>query len=752
LLGDRVNRAAPPATVVEFRNSPSRLGSITFPLRENCAQSSNGDCLSTGDGCTLYLQPKYCMGEFDMKGIIARSLGLTIVLAAGALTLTAGDDAKPAKTGIPIVTDWSSRHVVFSHPRTPEQAARLQKDVRYQMQLHRHDARTVSGQVDQYIKTHSWHPRRIRNKRLHRDWSWSLGATASVGATNFPAKYGFLNNVASCLGSTNPDFVVFSTGLASSVSQASIMALTNLYTGCGGQVPGSYWAYDTAGQVTTSPVISYDGTQIAFTQTSTGTGYLVLLKWTSGGTVQTPVSLTAVAANLYPGCTAPCMTELPLGTTDTSSSVYYDYGSDSAFVGDDAGTLHQFTPVFKGTTTTPPAEVMTGSWPAPVGLSSLTSPVHASSGTTYVGDSSGFLYSVDSTGAAIASGQLDFGIGLTEGPVLDSVAGSVYAFSSADAGGTNAGVFQLSTGFIAGDTGTEVTVGAATTGTAPLYDGAFDHTYIYSVTTTGNLYVCGNPGGQPTLYQIPITSGAMGSPIAGPILSTTPGTPCSPLTDVYNSIQQGNGLPQEWVFASVQAAGTNAGCTGVACIMNFKVTQWQPSFQYNLGQEVLDSNLNIEVCENSGQTSGTMPPGWAPATYGTTNDNGVHWRNQGPVLSFPADPYWTASTPYTGGYEIVDSNNNIEIAQPTGGTSGATAPSWATGEGQNTNDNGITWTNLGANPSAGLPAVGGTSGIIIDNTVNNPGGSQVYFGTLAGGCAPGGTGGCAVQASQTGLN
>ncbi|HEV2470348.1 MAG TPA: hypothetical protein VGS78_14250 [Candidatus Sulfotelmatobacter sp.] len=691
-----------------------------------------------------------------MKGIIARSLGLTIVLAAGALTLTAGDAAKPAKTGIPIVTDWSSRHVVFSHPRTPEQAARLQKDVRYQMQLHRHDARTVSSQVDQYIKTHSWQPRRIRNKRLHRDWSWSLGANASVGATNFPAKYGFLNNVATCVGSTNPDFVVFSTGLASSPSQASIMALTNLYSGCSGQVPGSYWAYDTGGQITTSPVISYDGTQIAFTQTSAGTDSLVLLKWASGGTVQAPVSLTPVAAaSDYPGCAAPCMMELPLGTTDTSSSAYYDYGSDTAFVGDDLGNLHQFTPVFKGTTANPPAEVTTGSWPAAVSANPLTSAVHASSGTTYVGDSGGFLYSVDSTGATVtASGQLDFGIGLTEGPILDSVAGSVYAFSSADAGGTNAGVFQLSTAFIAGDTGAEVTVGAATTGTAPLYDGAFDHTYIYSVTTTGNLYVCGNPGGDPTLYQIPITSGAMGTPVAGPILSTTGGTPCSPLTDVYNSVQTGQGLPQEWVFASVQAAGTNAGCTGVSCIMNFKVTQWQPSFNYNRGQEILDSNLNIEVAETSGtgSISGTTPPVWGTHPYDPTVDNGVNWRNQGPVLSFPADPYWTANNPYSGGFEIVDKNNNIEIAQLPGGTSGATAPIWATGEGATTTDGTVTWYNLGSNPSAGLPAVGGTSGIIIDNTVNTPGGSQVYFSTLGGGCAPAGTGGCAVQASQTGLN
>jgi hypothetical protein len=60
-------------------------------------------------------------------------------------------------------------------------------------------------------------------------------------------------------------------------------------------------------------------------------------------------------------------------------------------------------------------------------------------------------------------------------------------------------------------------------------------------------------------------------------------------------------------------------------------------------------------------------------------------------------------------------------------------------------------------PNGGLNATGGSSGIIIDNTTNTTGASQVYFGTLGsqpchgnnGTGSPGqGTGGCAVQASQ----
>ncbi|MFZ0734007.1 MAG: hypothetical protein WAM79_16925 [Candidatus Sulfotelmatobacter sp.] len=690
-----------------------------------------------------------------MKGIIVRSLGLTIVLAAGAVSLTAGDAAKPAKTGIPLVTDWSSRHVIFSHPRTPEQAARIQKDIRYQMQLHRQDSRAVvADQVDEYAATHfRHHPRRRRGRRMHRDWSWDLGSGASVGASNFPAKYSFSSSVATCVGSAKPDFVVYGTGLPGSVgAQGDIIALTNLYAGCGGQVPGTYWSYNTGGTVNTSPVFSFDGTQLAFTQTNGTSASLVLLKWSGfDGLVQNPaMDLATAVPSGYLACAAPCMTSFSLGVNDTGSSVYYDYFSDTAWVGDDSGKLHEYTGIFKGT----PTEIMSGGWPASVSSKKLTGAVYnASTGVTYVGDSGGILYSVTSAGFVTASGRLDYGLGLTESPILDASAGSLYAFSSNDNTGF-AGVFQLSTGFTSGSIGTEVKIGTASV-TTPQYDGAFDHDYIYSTNTTGNLYACGNPGGEPTLYQIPISTGMMGAVKTGPIISTTGTTPCSPLIDVYNSIETGSGLPQEWVFLSTRAAATPVGCGAHSCIMNFKVTQWQPSFTYNVGQEILDSNLNIQVCESSNTISGATPPAWSTGLFSKTSDNLVHWRNQGPVQAFPPPADWTSNTSYDLGAEIIDGNNNMEIVYNLGGgTSGLTPPTWMMVEGQQTTDNDIIWYNLGANPVAGLPAPGGTSGIIIDNTINNPGGSQVYFSNLQDtGCATsGGTGGCAIQASQTVLH
>jgi hypothetical protein len=594
---------------------------------------------------------------------------------------------------------------------------------------------------------------------MHRDWSMDLGPGATIGPTNFPAKYSFSNTVAVCFGSgTQPDFIVYGTGLAGGTTQGDIVAFTNLYDGCPNDPkPASYWSYNTGGTVQTSPVLSLDGTQVAFTQTTGGVASLVLLKWNAfdGPAVQTPLTITGTDPASYAACpTLPCMTAFSLGANDTNSSAYYDYGSDTIWVGDDSGKLHQFTGVFLGT----PAENTSG-WPVTVSATKvLTSAVHDdNTGNTFVGDSTGVLYRVDSGGGITPSAQLDAGTGLAEGPIIDSSAGSVYVFSSNNGG--SAAVVQLTTAFTTGETGTATAIGAATSSAAKQYNGAFDHDYVTAATPTGNLYVCGDPGGLPTIYQIPINNGTMSASKAGPVISTTTETQCSPLTDVYNSILQGAGLPQEWVFASVQAAGTPTPCGTHSCVMNFKVTSWQPNTVYNTGQEILDSNLSIEVAENPLGTSGPIPPIWNSATFSTTGDGGVHWRSQGP-LSAQTPGSWAKNTFFNGGQQIIDTNNNIEIESFLGGgTTSGTEPIWPMTEGTSTPDGGVVWYNLGANPVAALAAPGGTSGIIIDNTVNNPGGSQVYYSTMQDSSCGGnnignggGTGGCAVQASQQGLN
>jgi hypothetical protein len=63
----------------------------------------------------------------------------------------------------------------------------------------------------------------------------------------------------------------------------------------------------------------------------------------------------------------------------------------------------------------------------------------------------------------------------------------------------------------------------------------------------------------------------------------------------------------------------------------------------------------------------------------------------------------------------------------------------------------VGWENLGAIATAALAEAGGTSGIIIDNTVSSAtlaGTSNIYFSTLLGCLGPMHVDGCAVQAPQ----
>jgi hypothetical protein len=350
------------------------------------------------------------------------------------------------------------------------------------------------------------------------------------------------------------------------------------------------------------------------------------------------------------------------------------------------------------------------------------------------------------------------GLGIVQGPIVDSTAGLVYVFASSDGsagciGGTDcAAVYQLTTSFGSGDFGSEAEVGASTISgspPSPLYIGAFDSTYENSVNGTGNLYVCGNTGGPPILYQVGIVAGAMNAlGTAGPVLSNIT-TPCSPVSDVLNPNVTGGAT--EWMFASAETGGVSSGCSAGGCIFNFKDTPWKASTAYAVGQEVLDSHFQIQVVSVAG-TSGASAPGWSIQVGHSTADGTVHWLDQGQQSAFTL-PAWIPTHAYALHSKILDGNNNVEFVT-TAGTSGATV-TFSTTAGSSTTDGTVNWTNLGALGTAALPAAGGTSGIIIDNTVGSGtqvGASQVYFSTLSDQvCGTSGTGGCAVQASQPAL-
>jgi hypothetical protein len=698
---------------------------------------------------------------------------------AGLVTLgwvVTGQAAKPAHDRISLPTDWTHRQIIFSHPRSAEQMARVSDDPRYQQQLHRSEQRLALPQDDaQNLIESALHSAGLQpGTGAQRDWSKNLGAGATVGAGNYPAKFSFDITTANCATATTPDYIVYSTGLVGSATQASIAGFDNLYSGCTGNVPSVYWAYNTGGQVLTSPLLSLDGTQIAFVETNAGAGTLVLLKWAAAsGTLTAPATPALSSAAGYLTCTAPCMAQISLvdgtgtQTDDTTSSVFYDYTSDIAWVGGSGGWLHKITGVFKGV----PSEVTTGGFPVQVNTGTALSSVVNDHGSrnVFVGDGDGFLYRVDgSTAAVTASGQLDFGAGIVQGPVLDLSNSLIYVFASSD-GSSNCGagtvacsaVYQLPTNFTAGSTGLEATVGnSVAVGTLPnpsaMYIGGFDSAYLNSVNASGNLYVCGNTGAAPTLYRVPIVAGVLGTSALISALTPANKTPaCSPVTDFLNA--NASSVPTERVFFSVQSDGRPTSCIAKGCIMSFVTAPWQPLTAYATGQEVLvlrtaNNSLWIDTVTVAGTTAAT-PPTW-PASVGSLTVNGsVTFINQGgPTVATFAT--WAPTHAFALHARIVDSNNNVEIVS-TAGTSGGSTPSWSATAGVHTSDGGVTWVNAGQLPSANLAATSGTSGIIIDNVVgtgNLAGASQVYFSTLGDQiCGASGTGGCAVQASQAAL-
>lgn len=689
-----------------------------------------------------------------------------------------GQAAKPAQRGIPLPTDWSHSHVIFPRPVTEDQVRLVGDDPRYWQQWYRQNTTRVLSENPTMtaeaapINTASINAASI-NPASQGAWAKDLGTGATAGSANYPAKYSFSSSVANCGSATTPDYVVYSSGLTGSGTQASVVAFDNLYSGCTGIIPTVYWAYNTGGQILTSPVLSLDGTQVAFVQTSGGAASLMLLKWQASATetVSSPGVPTSVSAALYRTCVAPCMTAVPLhdglgvAVDDKTSSPYYDYSNDIVWVGSTNGWLHKLTGVFKGT----PTEVTTGGFPtqaSTAALNTLSNPVYdRGSKNVLVGDAGGFFHRVSSTtGVATASAQLDFGAGLVEGPLLDVVNGLVYVFASSDGtaactgGAACSAIYELTTTFPAASTGQEVQVGnSVVKGSlpkpSPLYVGGFDSAYYSIAGATGNLYVCGNTGAGPTLYRVPVNGAVLGTPRAIAALTPAASKPsCSPVTDFANpNTSVGKA---ERAFFSVQNAGRP--CTNKGCIMSFVTLPWQANTQYSVGQQILilraaDNLLYISTAVTAG-TSGATIPTW-PAGFGAqTVDGTVTWRNQG-TTTVTTLSGWTANSNDGLQARIFD-GTNVEISIVAGRT-GFTAPSWNTMVGGTTIDNHVTWVNVGPWANFAVPETGGTGGIIIDNSVGSgtlAGASQVYFFTLGNeACGTSGTGGCAVQLSQSTL-
>ncbi len=468
----------------------------------------------------------------------------------------------------------------------------------------------------------------------------------------YAAKWQFSpnGNTASC-----SDYVVFPVNKAgASGTQPNIVAYQNLYvngTGTGFcptlTAPTVLFSYFVGtGTVTTSPALGGAAGQVAYVESIAGGSKFHVLKGAGTG-----ASNGTVAAPVAPG-TGNTATDVSVtlngGVMVTRSSPFYDYANDVAYVGDDTGNLHKFTPVFNGA----PAEVISAGanvWPANVSTQVgkiLTPPVFDNvSGLVFVGDSQGFLYSVSRTigsgaGGVRQSNQLgNSASGIMDSPLLDPSAETLYVFVGDNVGGTGSAVFLFNAAVsIAGSSGTNVTVGTGST-TVPVYVGTFDNIYYTSPNgqqPAGSLYVCGDAGGNPTLYVIPITYSAgaqqLGAVVTGPALGSS-NVGCSPLTEFYNT-----NTSVDWLFGSVVASSCGASAsTAGGCVLAYNITAalsaatlgpWTPGTLYGANAQIVDTNGDIEQCTGSscgvlGSQSGTSAPAWATTTGGMTTEGSL---------------------------------------------------------------------------------------------------------------------------------
>jgi len=497
-----------------------------------------------------------------------------------------------------LADDWSHHHAVFSTPARELDALKsghyrdwlnVVNEPRYITQQQKRNSPIVqptlvapwhrmpveSGERRGFGDPFSRRPptRKPIPSSIHKDWSMSDG-TSSIAANAFPAKYSFSTTTASC-----NDYIVYPTG--SAPTSATVIAYKNIYVGtCSGTVPTIAWAYDTAGTSTLSPVLSPDGSQVAYIQVNANIASLVILKplLTSGGTVASPAAATLQTAANYRACTAPCYTTITLSGSpnDTNSAPFYVYGADLVYVGDNSGKVHKLTGVFSGT----PAEVTTGGWPVIASTQTspiLTSPVYDSGASQllFVGDGSGYLHSITTTGATsqtvLTSNQMVCGTaGMVDPPIVDSSTENVYVFvgdgCDVTPGNSYVNRFAAGTSINASYGQNYASFGNASTNTTAtvLRTGSFDNTYYSGAGNTGNLYACVNG----VLFQIPM-SGLSGINNPTPskyntmVSAVGNGSACSPITEFYNGTQ-------DWLFMSVLANGNKTGCTG-ACLYNFNV-------------------------------------------------------------------------------------------------------------------------------------------------------------------------------------
>jgi hypothetical protein len=666
------------------------------------------------------------------------------------------------------IDDWTHHHVVFSDPGTSDDAIRrgeyeqwfrIVNDPRYVMQQMKRrlpvqgpaaddvarfgEAKESASSAFAHGLMGPFERARIRalNPPIDKDWSMVLGSgTTTAGSGMFPAKFSFNATSTSpinCASATTPDYVVYNTSATGSTTQASVVAYDNLYSSCTGQVPSVYWAFNTAGKVVTSVVLSLDGTQAAYIQTpASGNAQLVVLKWAAKPTGR---SVTSGSTNITNGSKT---------FTATAGLTSMDVGAGISGTGIPAGdTIATVTSATAGTLTT--AATANGTAAESLAITA------DAGGPDTLSSNSGYP-----TCAAPCMISLSFS-GTTRS---DSISSPFYDYTN-DAlyvGDASGGLHKFHPVFngTPAEVGTPWASPSTTALTSPVYDAASENVFV------------GDASG--FLYSVS-TSGAVTKSVQ---LAVSPGFHDGPLVDSTN------GDVFAFTSSDLNASATTSPCaptsTPIACSgVILLPTSFTGSSKYS---ECVIGQTNTDVTyagafDNQYWTSDTgAGKGTGNLYVSAGNVNEEPKLAEVPMVSgaFGTTGNANCKTGYTLLGNMTAEDCSVNVANPMVTALAAASPvteflngttdriyTSVSASGDQTGCTGAciySWTTtstlaVGAAAAAGSTETGGTSGIIVDNSSATAGASEVYFSTLSSGtCTTSGTftsGGCAVQASQS---
>ncbi len=457
-------------------------------------------------------------------------------------------------------------------------------------------------------------------------------------------------------------------------TQANIVGFNNLYSGtpssssfCSLTYPTFTFSYASGvGPVTTSPVISLDGTEIAYIENdpnigailhvltigtrtehgsctnsgtalptcATGTGPMI--PGSTSGSNATDFMVPLLAA--FATATSPTATAIP----DTRSSPFVNYASDTLFVGDNTGHLYSVTPVFLGT-----PMLAGGNFPVTVSSGNiLNSPVVDVSGTgdIFLGDSLSNTYEYNPAGviqgASVSIGNGTNG-GIWDGAIVDSTNQKVYFTTNCSASGSsgNSALAQIpftTTGLGVVVTSVSTQGSGCMSGAAPQYGATPDNLYYTQGINNGHIVVCYQGTSSIRLAQWGFASGAL-QPTrqfdTNFLLGV--GRSCSPTTEFYGSdvaytptalTQSGTTVTVTTaadLFSSGQvvtiagvAAGTGCTAAAVAAINGEQTVMVLSATQFTFTSAVsatISSGCNLASASATGPTQdyvffGSSPP------------------------------------------------------------------------------------------------------------------------------------------------